>query len=72
MKRLHLTFILLASLFLASCSTVPLTGRKQMLLVSDSEVLSSSLTQYNDYGIQSGARPASECLLYAGRKDCSL
>ena len=49
MKRLHLTFILLASLFLASCSTVPLTGRKQMLLVSDSEVLSSSLTQYNDY-----------------------
>ena len=40
----------LAALFLlAGCSSVPLTGRKQMLLVSDSEVLSSSLTQYNDY-----------------------
>ena len=49
MKRLHLTFVWLAALLLAGCSTVPLTGRKQMLLVSDSEVLSSSLTQYNDY-----------------------
>ena len=98
MKQLHLTLLLLASLLLASCSTVPLTGRKQMLLVSDSEVLSSSLTQYNDYiksakkshrslparerhgignpelrlGIQSHTRPASERLLHAGRKDCSL
>ena len=36
-------------LFLAGCSSVPLTGRKQVLLVSDQEVLSSSLTQYNDY-----------------------
>ena len=36
-------------LFLAACSSVPLTGRKQMLLVSDSEVLSSSLTQYSDF-----------------------
>ena len=34
---------------LAGCSSVPLTGRKQVLLVSDQEVLSSSLTQYNDY-----------------------
>ena len=49
MKQLHLTLLLLAALLLAGCSTVPLTGRKQMLLVSDSEVLSSSLTQYNDY-----------------------
>lgn len=39
-----------ASLFLlTSCGSVPLTGRKQLLLVSDSEVLTSSLTQYNDY-----------------------
>lgn len=49
MKRLHFIFLLLAAFVLASCSTVPLTGRKQVLLVSDSEVLSSSLTQYNDY-----------------------
>ena len=38
-----------ALMLLAGCSSVPLTGRKQVLLVSDQEVLSSSLTQYNDY-----------------------
>ncbi len=44
------TLILLtAILLLCSCGSVPLTGRKQMLLVSDSEVLSSSLTQYSEY-----------------------
>lgn len=36
-------------LLLYGCGSVPLTGRKQMLLVSDSEVLSSSLTQYSEY-----------------------
>ena len=36
-------------ILLNGCGSVPLTGRKQMLLVSDQEVLSSSLTQYNDY-----------------------
>ena len=40
---------LLSLLMLAGCNSVPLTGRKQLLLVSDQEVLSSSLTQYNDY-----------------------
>lgn len=38
-----------ALLILAGCSSVPLTGRKQLLLVSDQEVLSSSLTQYSEY-----------------------
>lgn len=48
MKRRHIyTSVLLC--LLTSCGSVPLTGRKQLLLVSDSEVLSSSLTQYNDY-----------------------
>lgn len=36
-------------LLLAGCGSVPVTGRKQMLLVSDQEVLSSSLTQYDSY-----------------------
>ena len=36
-------------LLLSSCGSVPVTGRKQVLLVSDSEVLASSLTQYSDY-----------------------
>ena len=39
----------LSALLLCGCGSVPLTGRKQLLLVSDSEVLSASLTQYNDY-----------------------
>ena len=39
----------MALCLLTGCSSVPLTGRKQVLLVSDSEVLSSSLTQYNEY-----------------------
>ena len=36
-------------LVLSGCGTVPLTGRKQILLVSDQDVLSSSLTQYKEY-----------------------
>lgn len=41
--------LFMALMLLAGCSSVPLTGRRQVLLVSDSEVLSSSLTQYNEY-----------------------
>lgn len=44
--------ILIASaslLLLAGCGSVPITGRQQLLLVSDAEVLSSSLTQYDSY-----------------------
>lgn len=43
------TLIMASLLMLAGCGSVPITGRKQLLLVSDQEVLSSSLTQYNDY-----------------------
>ena len=39
----------LTALLWTGCGSVPLTGRRQLLLVSDQEVLSSSLTQYNDY-----------------------
>lgn len=39
----------LAALLWTGCGSVPLTGRRQLLLVSDQEVLTSSLTQYNDY-----------------------
>jgi predicted Zn-dependent protease len=41
--------LLIAVLLFASCGSVPLTGRKQMLLVSESEVLAASLTQYDEY-----------------------
>ena len=44
-----ITTSLLVLFFLASCGSVPVTGRKQILLVSESEVLSASLTQYDEY-----------------------
>lgn len=49
MKPFRLFPVLLITAFMTGCSVVPLTGRKQMLLVSDNDVLTSSLTQYNDY-----------------------
>jgi len=48
MKK-HILSLLTAALLLTSCGSVPITGRKQLQLVSDSEVLSSSLTQYSSY-----------------------
>jgi len=48
MKRLFFAFMT-AALLLSSCGSVPITGRKQLNLVSDEEVLSSSLSQYNSY-----------------------
>lgn len=40
-------------LCMTGCATVPLTGRRQVMLVSDQEVLTSSLKQYNEYIQQS-------------------
>lgn len=37
------------TILLYGCSSVPITGRKQLMLVSDSEVLSLSLSQYSNY-----------------------
>ena len=44
MKKWILSMGVLFMLY--GCGSVPLTGRKQLLLVSDQEVLSASLTQY--------------------------
>lgn len=41
--------MLAALLLLTSCASVPLTGRKRVMLMSDADVISSSLTQYNEY-----------------------
>ena len=38
-----------AVLLLSSCSSVPITGRSQLNLVSDSEVLQSSLAAYTSF-----------------------
>lgn len=51
MKRITAYFsaIIVALTFLTSCGSVPLTGRKQILLVSDQEVYEAGLTQYKAY-----------------------
>ena len=48
MKK-NLLFVLLTALLLSSCGSVPITGRKQLNLVSDAEVLQSSLAQYASF-----------------------
>ena len=48
MKKTTLS-LLVAALLCVGCGTVPITGRKQVLLLSDQEVLSSSLTLYSSY-----------------------
>jgi predicted Zn-dependent protease len=40
---------LLAAILLQSCSLVPLTGRRQLSLVSDNEMLSTSFVQYDQF-----------------------
>ncbi|NDV68520.1 M48 family metallopeptidase [Dysgonomonas sp. 25] len=47
----YLSYFIVAAMLLlvAACSSVPVTGRKQVLLVSDSEVLTLSLQQYDEY-----------------------
>ena len=47
--RLLPVLLLGASALLQSCATVPITGRRQLSLVSDKEILSSSLTEYRSY-----------------------
>ncbi len=42
-------FFLFFTVILTSCSTVVLTGRKQLLLVNDSEVLASSFQSYKQF-----------------------
>ncbi len=46
---LYLTSIMVAAFLFTMCSSVPITGRKQINLVSDSEVLALSLKQYDEF-----------------------
>ncbi|MEI7812161.1 MAG: M48 family metallopeptidase [Ignavibacteria bacterium] len=41
--------LLILLLFLSQCNTVPITGRRQLSLVSDSEMLTMSFQQYGDF-----------------------
>jgi predicted Zn-dependent protease len=51
MKKSILTIFAIASFALIyhSCTVVPLTGRKQLSLVPESEMISMSLTNYTDF-----------------------
>ena len=50
MKYIKLiTGVLMAIVLFNSCGSVPLTGRRQLLLVSDSELTAASLTQFDEY-----------------------
>ena len=60
-----------AAMLLSSCGSVPITGRKQLNLVSDSEVLQSSLSQYKNYmssATISGEQAQSEQVTRVGKK----
>lgn len=47
MKRIHIVLVLAAGLLFTQCSKVPLTGRRQFNLLSDSEMNAMSFTQYD-------------------------
>ncbi|MCJ8210121.1 M48 family metallopeptidase [Mucilaginibacter sp. RS28] len=46
LKKFNLGVIAVATVFTCSCSTVPLTGRKQLNVVSDAEINQSAATSY--------------------------
>lgn len=50
MKKVFSLFLTVVILWaMTGCGSVPITGRKQMLLVSDSEVMTLSLQQYDEF-----------------------
>jgi predicted Zn-dependent protease len=49
MKSGHFAVIIVVILFIFSCSTVPLTGRKQLSLIPDTEMYSMSYQQYDQF-----------------------
>lgn len=70
MNKLFFAFMT-AALLLSSCGSVPITGRKQLNLVSDQEILSSSLSQYTSYmqgAKKSGNTTQSAMVTRVGRK----
>jgi len=65
------TTILFVIILLTACSSVPLTGRKQILLVSDSEVLALSETSYQTFmktAVKSGKATENARVLRVGQK----
>ncbi len=49
LQTTQLTFTLLLAWLLTACGSVPFTGRRQLLLISNSEVVALSLQQYQEF-----------------------
>ena len=49
MKKNGFVWMLGMAFFLVQCATVPITGRKQLLIMPESEMVAMSLTSYNDF-----------------------
>ncbi len=49
MRKIQLISLLLVITFTFSCSTVPVTGRKQMAFIPDNELMAMSFQQYDDF-----------------------
>lgn len=49
LSAIRMVAAIVAATVIAGCGAVPLTGRKQVLLVSDQEVYEAGLTQYKEY-----------------------
>lgn len=70
MKKI-LLLLAVAAVALTSCKTVPISGRSQLNLVNDSEVLASSLASYKQYmstATPSGNTVQSEQVTRVGRR----
>jgi len=49
-KRIHMLLAALAASFvIAACTTVPITGRRQISLIPEDSILATSLTQYENF-----------------------
>ena len=67
----RLVSLILVSAVFAGCGAVPLTGRRQLLLVSDQEVFEAGLTQYKEYvstAVLSGNKDATSVVKSVGTK----
>lgn len=49
MKSIRILVLIFVFLVLVQCATVPVTGRKQLLILPESEIVQMSLTSYNSF-----------------------
>jgi predicted Zn-dependent protease len=69
MKKISLILLIITVLY--ACGTVPVTGRKQLMLVSDTDVLTLSLNSYSEYmktAKKSTDKQATAMVVKVGRK----